>query len=61
MKSIEIKEWDLQELKTAELQEIEGGRGFWYDVFYGAAATVHFIGEMLEDAVKNPIRPSTYK
>ena len=59
--SINFKKLDcVKELNPSELSEINGG-GFWGDLFYAGAATVHFICYMLEDAHKNPIRPSEYR
>jgi hypothetical protein len=63
-KSINLEKLDsLKELSTIELAEIAGGTpsGFWEDLFYVGAATVHFIGYMIRDAVNNPIRPSEYR
>ena len=60
-KSINLEKTDsLKELTLFELTAIDGG-GFWGDLFYVAAATVHFIGYVLRDAHNNPIRPSEYR
>jgi hypothetical protein len=49
------------ELSSCDLAVIIGGSGFWEDVAYVFGATAHFLAYMLEDAHKNPIRPSEYR
>ena len=61
-KSINLEKLDsVKELSLSELTAIDGGKGFWKDLMYGLAATVHFIGYMIKDAHNNPIRPSEYR
>ena len=50
----------VKELDLSELTATNGG-GFWGDLFYAGAATVHFLAYMVVDAHNNPIRPSEYK
>ncbi|MEJ7587655.1 MAG: hypothetical protein WKI04_08845 [Ferruginibacter sp.] len=60
-KTIDLEKLNsVEELKMCEMTNLYGG-GFWGDLFFAGAATVHFIGYMLADAHKNPIRPSEYR